>query len=73
MNDEGRLYELVGEAMFSFMKTRSPTFPNITLSKYDFWSCLPWKRCLLFVFLARFLYKLDGQVGFDLYNVSLHV
>ena len=31
MKDEGRLYELVGEAMFAFMKERTPTFPNVTL------------------------------------------
>ena len=67
MKDEGRLYELVGEAMFDFMKVRTPTFPNVTLSKYDFWACHAWKRCLLFVFLTRFLYNMDGQVGYYLF------
>ena len=62
MKDEGRLYELVGEAMFAFMKERTPTFPNVTLSKEDYFACYPWKRALLFVFLTRFLYKMDGQV-----------
>ena len=76
MKDEGRLYELVGEAMFAFMKERTPTFPNVTLSKEDYWSCYPWKRALLFVFLTRFLYKMDGQVEQHRrlnYILSLHV
>jgi len=62
MKDEGELYELVGEAMFSFMHDRNTTFPNVTISKEDFWNCHSWKRALLFVFFTRFLYKMDGQV-----------
>ena len=38
MKDKGRLYEIVGEAMFVFMKEWTTTFPNVTLSKEDFWS-----------------------------------
>ena len=71
MKDEGRLYELVGEAMYAFMKARATTFPNVTLSKKDFWSCLSWKRCLLFVFLTRYLYQMDGQVSLHVMLTSL--
>ena len=62
MEDVGELYELVGEAMIGFMQDRTTTFPDVMISKEDFWRCPQWKRALLFVFLTRFLYKMDGQV-----------
>ena len=73
MVDEGELYEQVGEVMIDFMRERPTTFPDVMVSKEDFWRVHQWKRALLFVFLTRFVYKMDGQVSWLLLaRVSPH-
>ena len=43
------------------MKKHNTVFPNALLSKEDFWACDSYKRAMVFVFMARYLFAMDGQ------------
>jgi len=58
---DGQLYEIVGDCMTTFMKTHTTVFPNALVSVTDFWRIPSWKRAMVFVFLTRFMYGMDGQ------------
>ena len=55
------LYDLIGTVMLAFVSKHTSVFPNAMLSKHDFWKIAPWKRAMVFVFLARYLTGKDGQ------------
>jgi hypothetical protein len=72
LEDTDALFELVGDAIFSFIEHRLSrrVFPNALLSKEDFWSYGSWSRALVFVFMARYLHK---KAGTHVVAVNIHV
>ena len=55
--------------MVSFIKNSKSVFPNTLLSKQDF-KDQPWKRCMVFVFMARWVYGKDGQKQWRLFDLD---
>ena len=43
------------------MKKHNTVFSNAMLSKQDFWNVDSYKRAMVFVFMARYLFGMDGQ------------
>ena len=66
----GNLYELIGDVIMDFVKKHTTTFPNASVSKKDFWSHDPWKRSMVFVFMTRYLYDMDGQKQWRKFSVK---
>jgi len=46
--------------MINFMRLSKSVFPNNLLSKEDFQK-EQWKRCMVFLFMGRWVYGKDGQ------------
>ena len=55
LEDVDALYELVGDAIISFMQLRPTFFRDALLSKKHFWLIPSWKRAMTWVFYSRFL------------------
>ena len=55
--------------MYEFMQKSKSVFPNALLSKEDFQKD-QWKRCMVFVFMARWVYGKDGQKQWRLFDMS---
>ena len=61
--------------MIDFMKLSTSVFPNSLLSKEDF-AKEAWKRCMVFVFMGRWVYGKDGQKqwrNFDLRDLKFNM
>ena len=56
-----KLYTLVADAMFEFIEQHLVSFPNATVSQLDFYKNKVYKRAMLFVFMVRYVFQLDGQ------------
>ena len=56
--------------MCKFMRKSKSVFPNELLSKHDFVQTNPWKRCMVFVFMARWVYGKDGQKQWRLFDMT---
>ena len=61
MENVDGLHELVGNAMFNFIREKRTAFPNATLSKQDFWCTPAYKRAMTWVFYLRYLLSMSGQ------------
>ena len=55
LEDVDDLYELVGDAIITFMRLRPAFFRDAMLSKKHFWLVPSWKRAMTWVFYSRFL------------------
>ena len=49
------LYEIIGDAIITFMQRRPAFFRDALLSKKHFWLVPSWKRAMTWVFYSRFL------------------
>ena len=55
--------------MIAFMRESKSVFPNELLSKQDFQKD-KWKRCMVFVFMGRWVYGKDGQKQWRQFDMS---
>ena len=60
LNTDG-LYGLVGAAIFEVIQRKPQPFPQGCSSKAAYTKISPWKRAMIYVFLARFLCKKKAQ------------
>ena len=60
LGDDAEFFNILGTTMIKFMNKSKSVFPNSLLSKEDFLKD-QWKRCMVFVFEARWIYGKDGQ------------
>ena len=58
LTDEENLYQLVGDAIFEFIKTKHLPFPHALLSQRHYREVPSWKRSMIFVFLLRVVLQL---------------
>ena len=61
LRDVDGLYQVLSDAIFSFMKEKPTTFPNASLSREDFWFISTWKRALTCMFLCRYVLDMPAQ------------
>ena len=61
MFDYGPLYQMIGDAIISFVQVKPTPFPGMLLSKESFWKCPKWKRAMVFVFLVRHVLEMTSQ------------
>ena len=50
---DSKMFRLLADAVFQFMKFKTQPFPSAMLSQEDFWDVKAWKRCWIFIFLYR--------------------
>ena len=62
-------FDILGSAILEFMKQSKSVFPNALLSEQDFQKDA-WKRCMVFVFMARWVFGKDGQKQWRLFDMS---
>ena len=55
--------------MIAFMRNSKSVFPNSLLSKEDF-AKDQWKRCMVFVFMGRWIYGKNGQKQWRLFDLD---
>ena len=60
LQDVGLCREVVGDALFSFIKRKPSFFKDAMLSKKHFWNVPKWKRAMTFVFMLRFVSDKKG-------------
>ena len=59
---EPGLYETLGDTMINFMRVKPQPFGvKATRSQEDFWNVPAYKRCLTFMYLARYILGLKSQ------------
>ena len=66
---------ILGTTIITFMEKSKSVFPNSLLSKQDFKTDC-WKRCMVFVFEARYVYGKDGQKqwrNFDMQDLKFNM
>ena len=69
VNSNG-LHQLLADAIFEIIDRKSVVFPKATSSKADYLDIPPWRRAMIFVFLARFLCNKKGQQRWRAYSLS---
>jgi hypothetical protein len=62
-------FNILGTCMYEFMDKSKSVFPNALLSKEDF-KRDQWKRCMVFVFMGRWVYGKDGQKQWRLFQMA---
>lgn len=61
LRDVGTCYEVVGDAIVSFMSRKPSFFKDAMVSKRHFWLTPAWKRAMTFIFMLRFVTGKKGK------------